>query len=221
MNIAIIERLASAGRLDRIFIGGTWVRPAGQDRSVVIDPSTEEPVAEIAMGNAQDVAVAVAEARRAFTTWSLSSPHSRAALLDRIHGLILERTESFAQAISQEMGCAISVARAAQVPIAAEHVRVARDLAGSYPFVTHRGSTAIMREAIGVCGLITPWNWPLYQITAEGGSRAGGGMHRRLEAQRAVAPERHALRGSDARRWRSGGCVRRRCASWRCPGSAS
>ena len=110
MNIAIIERLASAGRLDRIFIGGKWVRPAGQDRNAVIDPSTEEPVTETALGNARDVAVAVAEARRAFTTWALSSPHSRAALLDGVHGLILERTESFAQAISQEMGCAISVA---------------------------------------------------------------------------------------------------------------
>ena len=133
MNTSIIERLAGAGRLDRIFIGGEWVLPAGQDRSAVIDPSTEEPVAEIALGNAQDVATAVAAARRAFATWSVSSPQSRAALLDRIHGLILERTEAFAQAISQEMGCAITVARGAQVPIAAEHIRVARDLAAAIP----------------------------------------------------------------------------------------
>ena len=85
------------------------------------------------MGNAQDVATAVAAARRALATWSVSSPQSRAALLDRVHGLILERAEAFAQAISQEMGCAISVARAAQVPIAAEHVRAARDLAVAIP----------------------------------------------------------------------------------------
>jgi len=175
MNASIIERLTSAGRLNRIFIDGEWVLPAGQARSPVIDPSTEESIAEIALGSAQDVAVAVAAARRAFANWSVSSPQSRAALLDRVHGLILERAESFAQAISQEMGCAISVARAAQVPIAAEHVRVARDLAGSYPFVTHRGSTAIMREAIGVCGLITPWNWPLYQITAKVGPALAAG----------------------------------------------
>ncbi len=175
MNAALIERLADDGRLDRIFIGGEWVFPAGQDRSVVIDPSTEEPIADIALGNAQDVAMAVAAARRAFATWSVSSPQSRAALLDRVYGLIVERTESFAQRISQEMGCAISVARAAQVPIAAEHVRVARDLAGTYPFVTHRGSTAIVREAIGVCALITPWNWPLYQITAKVGPALAAG----------------------------------------------
>ena len=119
MNSAIIERLANDGRLDRIFIGGEWVLPAGQARSPVIDPSTEESIAEIALGSAQDVAVAVAAARRAFASWSVSSPQSRAALLDRVHGLILERAESFAQAISQEMGCAISVARTVQVPIAA------------------------------------------------------------------------------------------------------
>jgi aldehyde dehydrogenase (NAD+) len=167
MTSSIIQHLTSAGRLDCIFVEGEWVRPAGQARSAVIDPSTEEPVAQIALGSAQDVAAAVAAARRAFATWSVSSPESRAALLDRVHGLILERAEPFAQAISQEMGCAITAARGAQVPIAAEHIRVARDLACSYPFLTHRGSTAIMREGIGVCGLITPWNWPLYQITAK------------------------------------------------------
>jgi aldehyde dehydrogenase (NAD+) len=175
MSTAIIARLARDGRLDRIFIGGEWVLPAGQGRSAVVDPSTEEAIADIALGNAQDVDVAVAAAKRAFVTWSMSSPQSRAALLDRVHSLILERAETFAQAISQEMGCAISVARSAQVPVAAEHIRVARDLAGSYPFATHRGGMAIVREAIGVCGLITPWNWPLYQITAKVGPALAAG----------------------------------------------
>jgi aldehyde dehydrogenase (NAD+) len=175
MNTSPIERLAGAGRLVRAYIGGEWVPPAGQARSAVIDPSTEEPLAEIALGSAQDVATAVAAARRAFVTWSVSSPQSRATLLDRVHSLILERAESFAQAISQEMGCAITAARGAQVPVAAEHVRVARDLAASYPFLTHRGDTAILREAIGVCALITPWNWPLYQITAKVGPALAAG----------------------------------------------
>lgn len=175
MSSDIVERLAGAGRLDRLYIGGEWVLPAGHTRSAVVDPSTEDVVAEIALGNADDAAVAVAAARGAFEAWSTSPAQSRAALLDRIHSLILERAETFAQAISQEMGCAISVARAAQVPIAAQHVRVARDLALGYAFVTHRGSTAIVREAIGVCGLITPWNWPLYQITAKVGPALAAG----------------------------------------------
>jgi aldehyde dehydrogenase (NAD+) len=175
LNFSIIEHLRSAGRLDRAFIDGEWVLPQGQARTAVIDPSTEEPVAEIALGGARDVAAAVAAARRAFAAWSVSSAQSRAMLLDRVHSLILERAELFAQAISLEMGAAISMARSAQVPSAAEHVRVARDLAGSYPFVTHRGDMAIMREAIGVCGLITPWNWPLYQITAKVGPALAAG----------------------------------------------
>jgi aldehyde dehydrogenase (NAD+) len=167
MNFSIIKRLTSAGRLDRIFIDGEWVLPARQARSAVIDPSTEEPIAKIALGSAQDVAQAVAAARRAFAAWSVSSAQSRASLLDRVHSLILERAEIFAQAMSLEMGAAIGTARSAQVPLAAEHIRAARDIVGSYPFVTHREGIAIMRDPIGVCGLITPWNWPLYQITAK------------------------------------------------------
>ncbi|CRL98306.1 3-succinoylsemialdehyde-pyridine dehydrogenase [Pseudomonas sp. 24 R 17] len=81
--------------------------------------------------------------------------------------MILERKEALAQALSLEMGAAISFARAMQVPLAAEHVRVARDLLASYRFRTVEDGTAIEREPIGVCGLITPWNWPLYQITAK------------------------------------------------------
>jgi aldehyde dehydrogenase (NAD+) len=169
MNSSIIEHLRRAGRLDRVFIDGEWVVPQGQARAAVIDPSTEEPVAEIALGTAQDVDAAVAAARRAFATWSVSSVQSRALLLDRVYSLVLERAELFAQAISLEMGAAIGMARSTQVPSAAEHIRVARDNAVNYPFVTQRGNMAIMREAIGVCGLITPWNWPLYQITAKVG----------------------------------------------------
>jgi aldehyde dehydrogenase (NAD+) len=175
MNSAIVERLRSAGRLDRVFIDGEWVLPQGHARSTVIDPSTEQPIAEIALGSARDVAVAVAAARRAFATWSVTSTQSRALLLDRVHALILERAELFAQAISLEMGAAIGFARSTQVPVAAEHIRVARDNLGSYPFLSHRGDVAILREAIGVCGLITPWNWPLYQITAKVGPALAAG----------------------------------------------
>jgi aldehyde dehydrogenase (NAD+) len=175
MTSSIVEQLAISGHLDRLFIDGEWVQPHGQARARVTDPSTEEPVAEIALGSAQDVATAVAAARLAFATWSVSSPQSRAGLLTRVHALILERTELFAQAISLEMGAAIATAWGAQVPIAAEHIRVARDIVASYAFVTDRDGMAIVREPIGVCGLITPWNWPLYQITAKVGPALAAG----------------------------------------------
>src|SRR5689334_10824013 len=89
MNSSIIDHLRTAGRLDRFLIGGEWVMPETQARSAVVDPSTEEPVAQIALGSARDVAAAVAAARRAFATWSVSSVQSRALLLDRVHTLIL------------------------------------------------------------------------------------------------------------------------------------
>ena len=200
MNSSIIERLTSAGRLDRMFIGGEWVLPAGQARSLVIDPSTEEPVAEIALGSAQDVAAAVAAARRAFATWSVSSAQSRASLLDRVHALILERAELFAQAISLEMGAAIGLARSTQVPIAAEHIRVARDHRGQlslcHPSGRHghhaRGHRRVRPDH--------PLELAALPDHRQGRPRPGGGLHRRPEAQRAVAPERLAVRGSDARR---------------------
>jgi aldehyde dehydrogenase (NAD+) len=170
-----LQALAAAGRLQQIYVDGAWVLPAGQARCELVDPSTEQAVAEVALGDAQDVAHAVAAARRAFESWSTTAPQHRAALLHRLHALVLARAEMLAQAISLEMGSAMTVARAAQVPVAAEHLRVAAELAGSYAFVTPRGNAVIQREAIGVCGLITPWNWPLYQITAKLGPALAAG----------------------------------------------
>src|SRR5687768_10271423 len=149
------------------YIDGRWVRSPHANAVPVINPATEEKIAEIAAGNAADVDKAVAAARKAFHSFATTSVEARAAFLDRIHALLLERAELFAQAISLEMGAAISYARSAQVPFGAAHVRVARDVLGRYPFLKMQGTTAIVREPIGVCGLITPWNWPLYQITAK------------------------------------------------------
>ncbi|AOI91968.1 aldehyde dehydrogenase family protein [Burkholderia pseudomultivorans] len=170
-----LHRLQQAGRLDRFFIDGDWVVPDGSDRFAVVCPSTEDTLCEIPLGNARDADRAVRAARDAFERWSATSPHERAALLDRIHALILERAELFAMALAMEMGAPVSYARGAHVPLAAEHIRVARDNLASYPFVSLRGTTAIVREPIGVCALITPWNWPIYQITAKVGPALAAG----------------------------------------------
>ncbi|KRP51623.1 aldehyde dehydrogenase family protein [Pseudomonas poae] len=152
---------------DKFYIDGRWVAPAVAASLAVINPATEEVAAQVARGSGEDVDRAVAAARAAFPGWSATAPAARAVVLGKIHELILERKEQLAQALSLEMGAAIGFARAMQVPLAAEHVRVARDLLASYRFHTLEGSTAIEREPIGVCALITPWNWPLYQITAK------------------------------------------------------
>ena len=149
------------------YIGGRWVRSSRPDRIPVIAPATEESIAEIAKGTSADVDRAAAAARAAFPAYASLSVEARVAFLDRIHALLLERAELFARTISLEMGAAISHARSAHVPFAAAHVRVARDVLSQYQFVKMQGTTAIVREPIGVCGLITPWNWPLYQITAK------------------------------------------------------
>lgn len=170
-----VRHLMQAGRLDRFFIGGQWVAPEGTDRIAVVSPSTEDAVCDIVLGNEHDADQAVRAARKAFAGWSATPPQERAALLDRVHALMLERAELFAMALTAEMGAPISYARAAHVPLAAEHIRVARDNLASYPFRVQRGTTAVVREAIGVCALITPWNWPIYQITAKVGPALAAG----------------------------------------------
>ena len=172
---APVRHLEDAGLLGRFYIDGAWREPQGRERAAVVDPASERVIAEIALGDAADVSRAVAAARRAFPGWSRTPTAERAALLGRIHALLIERLELFAQALTAEMGAAIAYARAAQVPLAAEHIRVARDTLSDYPFVSRRGTTAILREAIGVCGLITPWNWPLYQVTAKVGPALAAG----------------------------------------------
>jgi len=170
-----VQHLMEAGLLGKFYIDGEWRKAIGSVTASVINPATEQPIAKVALGDEEDVDCAVAAARRAFAGWSRKPAAERAALLDRIHVLLVERLELFAQALTCEMGAAITYARRAQVPLAAEHIRVARDNLATYPFITRRGSTSIMREAIGVCGLITPWNWPLYQITAKVGPALAAG----------------------------------------------
>ncbi len=170
-----LRHLKEAGRLDRFFIDGDWVLPDGGDRFAVVCPSTEDTLCDIPLGNARDADRAVQAARNAFDRWAATSPQQRAALLDRVHALMLERAESFAMALALEMGAPLGYARGAHVPLAAEHIRVARDNLARYPFVSRRGTTAVVREPIGVCALITPWNWPIYQITAKVGPALAAG----------------------------------------------
>ncbi len=151
----------------RFYIDGQWAERPDAPRLDVINPATEEVIGRIAAGSAADVDLAVAAARRAFGDFSRTPVAERQALLARIKDLLEERTEEFAQAIVAEMGAAISFARAGQVHFGIEHVRVAIDVLNDFEFETQINGIHIRKEPIGVCAMITPWNWPLYQITAK------------------------------------------------------
>jgi len=151
----------------KFYIAGAWVDPLDGQVLDVIDPSTEEAYTSIAVGSAADVDRAVAAAREAFPAFTRTSREERLALLRRILEVYDERYEDVAQAVSQEMGAPIGFAREAQAFAGQIHMKSAIDALESFEFERHRGTTRIVREGIGVAGLITPWNWPLNQIVCK------------------------------------------------------
>lgn len=149
------------------FIDGGWVEPAVARNFAVINPATEEQIAVISLGSKQDVDRAVVAARKAFETYSQSSITERARLLDNLIAAYTRRHEELAVAISAEMGSPIEWARSAQVPAGLDHLVEAREVLRNYDFSEQLKSTKVVREPIGVCGLITPWNWPANQVMAK------------------------------------------------------
>ena len=147
------------------YIDGRWVPPAGQAKTLdVVNPATEQAVARISAGAPADVDRAVAAARRAFETYGRSSRQERIALLERIAAVYEKRLGEIAETISEEMGAPMPLARAAQAPAGLAHVKQTLGVLKDYPFDESKGTTRILREPVGVCGLITPWNWPMNQI---------------------------------------------------------
>jgi aldehyde dehydrogenase (NAD+) len=153
-------------RLD-FYIDGKWVAPAEPKPFDVIDPSTEQPIGRISLGGKADVDRAVAAARRAFETFSHTSREERIALLERIIGAYQARLGELAETISLEMGAPMGLAKAAQAPSGLAHLMQALEILKTYSFSEKRGTTLILKEPVGVCGFITPWNWPVNQITCK------------------------------------------------------
>ena len=158
---------AEAPLAQKFYIDGQWVSPLAPVMLDVVDPFTEEVFARIPGGNAADVDRAVAAARRAFPRFSMSSREERLRLLRRIVECYDARREEIAQALSKEIGVPISYARTMQVPIGAQHLNAMIQVLETYAFERAQGSMAVLKEPIGVCGLITPWNWPLNQIACK------------------------------------------------------
>lgn len=154
-------------QLDKFYINGAWVTPSAQRKQQIINPATEQVVGEVALGGQADVDQAVAAARAAFADWASSSREDRLALLDKIIALYMERMEDMAQAISMEMGAPLRLARNSQAPIGMVHFKTTRKILQDYAFEEALGGSMVVKEPVGVCGFITPWNWPMNQIACK------------------------------------------------------
>jgi aldehyde dehydrogenase (NAD+) len=162
-------RAVSCRRLHtgRFLINNEWVHPAaGTVATAVINPANGKSLASLALGNEQDLGAAVAAARHAFDTWSESSIEVRIDLLKSLASIYKQRSAEMAKAICEEMGAPIKLATTAQVGAGLGHIQTFIKVLDGFPFEEQLDAHSYLRhEPIGVCGLITPWNWPMNQVT--------------------------------------------------------
>ena len=151
----------------KFYIDGQWVQPSGVKTLDVINPANEEVCGKISLGTADHVDQAAQAARKAFATFSQTSLDERVDLLERIVVEYQKRYGDMADAITEEMGAPASLAQRAQAAMGLAHTQTAIGVLKSFKFVEDRGPTRLVKEPIGVCGMITPWNWPVNQIACK------------------------------------------------------
>tara|TARA_B100000929_G_scaffold169145_2_gene133965 strand:+ start:3195 stop:4622 length:1428 start_codon:yes stop_codon:yes gene_type:complete len=152
--------------LGKFYIDGKWVTPNSKQVMPVINPATEEDIGTVILGNNDDVDLAVKAANLAFDSFSKTTKEDRLKLLKRIHEVTSDRFEELAQAMSKEMGAPITMAREAQADSGLGHLQgFIEALEKLEEENTLSNGDILTKEPIGVCGLITPWNWPINQIT--------------------------------------------------------
>ncbi|MDJ0653798.1 MAG: aldehyde dehydrogenase family protein [Xanthomonadales bacterium] len=149
------------------YINGEWVAPADGQELEVINPATEQVIGHISLGNAADVDRAVAAARNAFDSFSRTTREQRIELLGAVKVAYKARWQDMGQAISDEMGAPLEFAQKAQAGSGYGHVATAMTVLREYPFESDMGTTRLRHEPVGVCGFITPWNWPVNQIACK------------------------------------------------------
>lgn len=161
--------------LKKFYIDGEWVAPSGARTLDVINPATEEAFATIALGTNADVDRAVTAARRAFDSFAATSREDRIALLERIVEQYMARFQELAEAISDEMGAPMKLALEAQAASGVGHFQTMIAVLRNFDFVEERVGFELVREPVGVCALITPWNWPANQIACKVAPALGAG----------------------------------------------
>lgn len=157
------------------YIDGRWIAPVGQDLIEIINPATEDVAATIAAGGRTDVDKAVAAARHAFETYAWTTRAERLDLLNRIVEIYRQRADDLAEAVSTEMGAPLAFARERHVTAGLGHLTRAIEVLKDYVFDERINATLVVREPVGVVGLITPWNWPLNQIACKVGPALAAG----------------------------------------------
>jgi aldehyde dehydrogenase (NAD+) len=160
---------------ERLYIGGAWVPPQSSDRIEVENPYTEQVIGHVPAGTPEDVNLAVSAARRAFDSWSALSVAERGAHLDRLHQALAARAGDIARTVGQELGTPLKIAQAVQAGLPLTVLRGYADLALAPVEEQTIGNSLIVREAAGVVGAITPWNYPLHQVVAKVGAALAAG----------------------------------------------
>ena len=151
----------------QFYMNGVWTDPVSEDSIDVLNPATEEVVARIGAGTAEDVTRAVVSARKAFNSFSQTSKQERVELLTEVRNLYKKRFNDIAEAIREEMGAPGHLAFGAQTAVGLGHLKTAIRVLEQFEFEQQREKFLIRYEPIGVCGLITPWNWPINQIVSK------------------------------------------------------
>ncbi|MCB1479646.1 MAG: aldehyde dehydrogenase family protein [Rhodobiaceae bacterium] len=160
--------MAHTTHMQHFYIGGNWVDPLPGGGSIdVINPATEEAFTQVALGTQDDTARAIDAAHAAFASFSQTPVADRIELLFAIRSAYKARIDDIAAAISDEMGAPLAFAKSSQALAGLAHISSTAKALKDFPFETQRGTTRIVHEAIGVCGLITPWNWPMNQIACK------------------------------------------------------
>ncbi len=153
--------------LNKFYINGEWVEPVEKQSIEVINPASEKIIGNVSIGSEADVDKAVKAARKAFNSYSKTKVSERLELLTNIRNLYKKRFDDIASAIQSEMGAPVNLARGSQATVGLSHLKTAIRVLENHTFEFNHGSYVVRHEPIGVCGLITPWNWPINQVVSK------------------------------------------------------
>ncbi len=153
--------------LNKFYINGEWVNPVEKKEIEVINPASEKIIGNVSIGSEADVDKAVKAAREAFKSYSKTKVSDRIELLTNIRNLYKKRFDDIADAIQSEMGAPVNLARGSQATVGLSHLKTAIRVLENHTFEFNHGSYVVRHEPIGVCGLITPWNWPINQVVSK------------------------------------------------------